>query len=132
MVLIVPSGACRNRPLLDFEALRRGRRNDRSNSAFPFPALQAQTVPVQQSQGPFTVTPTGDNFALRAIRGQMRNMRIGRQPSGTRLAKSHTGVPKSEANWLTSVGLVVPPDPRKLKTILLFERIAIADNRARI
>jgi len=72
-----------------------------------------------------TVTPTGDNSALRAYRGQVPGMRFGKMLSGTRLVESHTGVPKSEAGWRKPVGLAVPPDPRKLKTILLFGRITM-------
>ena len=120
VLLIVPSGACKNRPLLDFGAIRQGIRTDRSNSAFPFPALQAQTVPVQLSHGKFTVTPAGDDLALRVTWGQVRDMRLGREPSGTQLAKRHTGVPKCEANWRQPMGLALPPGPRKLQTSSTF------------
>lgn len=125
VILMMPSGACKNRPLLDFGAIRQGIRNDRSNSAFPFPALQAQTVSVQQSHGQFTVTPTGDNLAPRATRGQVRGMRFGREPSGTRLVEVIPVYRNARQIGSSQWASLCLPAPEKTKLLLLFERLAM-------
>lgn len=118
MVLLVPSGACENRPL---SALRVGNSSEELRQTAIVHSrrpTRKRIESVQQSQGKHTVTPTGDYHAPRAIRGQVRGMRIGTMLSETRLAKKPTGVPKCEANRRKSVGLALPHGPRKLKTYL--------------
>jgi hypothetical protein len=82
----------------------------------------SRAVSVQQSHGQFTVTPTGDYFVPRAIRGQVRGMRIGKMLSGTRLVESHTGVPKSRQTGESQWASLCLPTPENSKTILLFQR----------
>lgn len=125
VILMVPSGACDCRPLLDFVAIRRGIRCRRSNSAFPFQSLQAQTVSVQQSHGQFTVTPTGDRLALRGIGDRCEHEN---RQDAVRNPTKQSAIPAYRdcgTQWQKTTGSRCASRPRKQKSLLLFERLAM-------
>jgi hypothetical protein len=72
-----------------------------------------------------------DRGSIRAEgdRGQVRIMRFGRMLSETRLAKSHTDVPRCEANRSNPVGLALPPDPRNPQNIQRLQRCVMFSKR---
>ena len=127
MVLIMPSGGCGNSPLsaLIVGTIRRGFRD----------CLQLCNVQRRQSRW-FRVGATVAGIAhshtdrgllrIEGYSGTSASMRIGMEPLGTRLAKSHTAIPKCEANRRNPVGLALPPTSRKLKTHSTFTEATYA------
>lgn len=116
VLLVVPSGACANRPLSASTVGQPGEDSaTASNCAVSGSDKQGQAVSVQQSQGMFTVTSNRGQLVPRAIRGQVRVMRIGRS---RREPDSQNVIPPYRIARQTdhrSVGLALPPTSRKLK-----------------
>ena len=117
----MPSGACEYRPLSTFRAVR-GEVGQR-DSALSHHDTQGRSRAGATVTWMATVTPVGDHSAPRAIRGQVRGMRLGKMLSGTRLAKSHTGVPRLRGKVGNHWASLCLPTPEILKTHSAFSEL---------
>lgn len=120
VVLIVPSGACGDRPLSTL--LGRGESRQR-DSALSSHDTQGRIEPVQQSQGKFTVTPAEGHRTTRANLGTGVRHENRQEPSGTHSQKvipayrdaRQTG----ESQW-ASLCLPTPEIPKHFQHLARF------------